>query len=505
MSKLFKTSTIPTLDRLTMQYEPIASIDLMERAARTVFDFIVENYSPRETIIFVGPGNNGGDGLVVARLLAEAKFSVSVIRYVGTSERISADNEANLKHLDGLKIEILTNPNSLKINDNALIVDALFGTGLSRKLDGLAAEMVNVINNSNCDIVSIDMPSGLGDESQSIEGRTIVHAKHTIVFQMPKIACYLPEAAPFIGKWHVTDIGLSDRALQETETSFYSNDIDELRQIIRPRNAMSHKGNFGRAVLIAGSKGMMGAAVLSSRACLRSGVGLLTTICPECGYQIMQTAVPEAMCQSYEDDEIAAFIKQIKHLRPTAIGIGPGIGKGLTANELLRSVMNNFPEIPKVIDADGLNIVSEMLRNGENVDLRGCILTPHPVEFERLTHAHNDTFSRIMTASEFAVKYATTVVLKGAYSVIATNDKKLIFNNLGGNSGMATAGSGDVLTGITLGILAQGYDSASAAQLAVGIHSLAGRHARMKFGEHAMIAGDIVEAIGPGISDIIGV
>lgn len=502
MSKLFRTNEIPQLDRLTIEYEHVASIDLMERAATTVREFINLHYAACETVVCVGPGNNGGDGLAVARMLADDGYSVEVLRLTGTNGRVSADHEANWQRLDRQNINVVNSINSFTPTGNVLIVDALFGTGLSRPLEGEAAELVQRINASQADVVSIDMPSGLGAEDQPIEGRAIVRATHTVVFELPKIMCYLPEAAPFVGKWHVYDIGLSDRAINEVPSPFRLNGEAELRRMLKPRSPFAHKGNMGRAVLVAGARGMMGAAVLASRATLRTGAGLLTTVCPDCGYQILQTAVPEAMCLSYAESEIATVVKQLTHLRPTAIGIGPGLGKGLVANELVHYVMNNFPDVPKVIDADGLNVLSELLRDGETVDLSNCILTPHPIEFERLTETYGSTYERIVAASEFARKHRTTVILKGAYTVVATADNIVTFNALGGNSGLATAGSGDTLTGIALGLLAQGYSSAEAAQLAVGLHSLAGRCARDKYGEHAMIAGDIVDNIGAAFAII---
>ncbi len=490
MQKLFLQQQIRELDAQTIATEGISSLDLMERAARTIYTWVEEHYHRGSVVIFAGPGNNGGDGLALARMLHESSWPVEVWLFTNTSGNLSDDNKANVSHIVDSDITLHVDEVPESIEPKALVIDALLGTGLSRPVGGMMAECIDLMNESDNDIVSIDLPSGLPSEEdlQMCDQRTIVRAKHTVSFQFPKIAFFAPEASPYVGAWHVTDIGLSKAAIEAMATPFRFTAFDDIAASIHPRSRFAHKGTCGKALLVAGSYGMMGAAVLSSRACMRSGVGLLTTVTVPEGYVVMQTAAPEVMVKTDSD---------LSSVSVNAVGIGPGLGRTPEAAARVRSFISEFGNrVPMVIDADGLFHLAEMLKTDEDFELPSrCVLTPHVVEFDRLTKQHSSFWERVMAASELAQKYTATVVLKGAFSVTACSDGRIVVNTTG-NCGMATGGSGDVLTGIVLALLAQGYEPDEAAMLAVNIHGAAGDVAANEHGCESMIASDIVDSIG---------
>ncbi len=490
MQKLFLQRQIRELDAQTISTEDITSVELMERAARTVATWLDAHYQRHTAVVFAGPGNNGGDGLAVARMLRDSSWQVEVWLFTGSNGNLSDDNKANVARITETDITLHIDEIPSSIPPLSIVVDALLGTGVSRPTEGKIAECIEKINSSGCEVVSIDLPSGLPGEEElgSCAERTIVKADHTISFQFPKIAFFAPEANDYIGAWHVTDIGLSSEAIAATETPFRFTTIDDIAAMVRPRSRFAHKGTCGKALLVAGSYGMMGAAVLSSRACMRSGVGLLTTATVPEGYAIMQTAVPEAM--TLTDSDLSA-------VKVDAVGIGPGLGRTPEAEERFRSFLNEFGgKKPMVIDADGLFHLAQMITNQPDFTLpANCVVTPHVVEFDRLTKQHSTFWERLIAARDFAQRHRTTVVLKGAFSAIACTDGLVVINTTG-NSGMATAGSGDVLTGIVLALLAQGYSADEAAILAVNIHGAAGDVAATERSKESMIASDIVENIG---------
>jgi len=378
-----------------------------------------------------------------------------------------------------------------------IIIDALFGSGLNRPLEGITSGLAEHINHSGCRIISIDIPSGLSAD-QSSKGNTAIKANDTLSFQCYKLAFLVAENGAYTGNVHVLDIGLHPDYYISLTTSAEITDDTIVRSIFKPRNNFSHKGNFGHALMVAGSYGKIGAAVLSSKACLRSGVGLLTCHIPKCGYDILQTSVPEAMVLT---DFNSSFNTRIEDdlSKYNAIGIGPGIGIASETKALLRDLFINYKK-PLVIDADALNII------GSQKDLltqvpSGSILTPHPKEFERLFGVCKNDFERINIATEKAKEFNLVIILKGHHTLIATPGAKRFFNNTG-NAGMATAGSGDTLTGILTGLLAQGYSSIETAILGVYIHGLAGDHAASEQSMESMIAGDIINNLGNAFTDI---
>jgi NAD(P)H-hydrate epimerase len=496
--KIFTTSLISEIDRYTILHEPISDVDLMERASRAIADCIVgQTAFHGDVFVFCGTGNNGGDGLAVARMLAslESRFSLNVF-IIDQGKGLNGSPAINFERL---KTQAKSQINFIRdeadfpvLNDDILVIDALFGNGLNRPLEGLAASLVRSINNSGALVFAIDVPSGLmGEDNGSVVSENIIRADRTFTFQFPKLSFLFPENEKYVGDWQVLDIGLHPKAIKNVATPYFMLDEDFIKEIIQPRGKFSHKGTFGHALLISGAYGKMGAAVLSSKSCLRSGVGLLTTHVPAKGVSVLQTAIPEAMVSIDESDTI--FTGAINLRAFSAIGIGPAIGQADDTHQAFFELIK-MSKTPMVIDADALNILG-LHNDWIGMLPSGSILTPHPKEFERLAGEKSDGFQRLKKALEIAKQNQIFIVLKGAHSAIVCPDGEVYFNSTG-NPGMATAGSGDVLTGIILGLLAQGYTSKDAALLGVYVHGLAGDFAAEQKGKISLIASDIVDNLG---------
>ncbi|MGE0088248.1 MAG: NAD(P)H-hydrate dehydratase [Bacteroidales bacterium] len=494
--KIFRSSQIREIDSYTIQCEPIKSIDLMIRAASSVTQWIKENIDkPKTAHVFAGPGNNGGDALVVARQLSQYNYNI-VVYPVMISEKLSPDCEANLKILQELKsvriMEIRTKDDFPNIQPDTIIIDGIFGTGLTRKTEGLAKDIIKHINKLKATIISIDIPSGLfGEDNSANDPESIICADYTLTFQSPKLSFLLPENDRFVGKWIVLPIGLHPEAIKNTTTSFFYVQDDFIKENLKIRKKFDHKGSFGHVALIAGSYGKMGAALLAAKASLRAGCGLVTVHIPKLGYEIMQTAVPEAMVSIDESEHIFSELPNPKDF--SSIGIGPGISTNPNTVKGFTYLLNYYQK-PLVIDADALNILSAHKDLLKKIP-EDSILTPHPKEFERLTGNWNNDFERLTKQIEFAKSNKVFVVLKGAHTSIACPNGDCYFNSTG-NPGMGTAGSGDVLTGIILSLLGQGYEPKTASIIGVYLHGLAGDIAAEKIGQEALIASDITENLG---------
>ncbi|MGN6601021.1 MAG: NAD(P)H-hydrate dehydratase [Ginsengibacter sp.] len=497
--KIFSVEQIRNWDAYTINNEQVKSIDLMERAATACFDWIIRNFDDSyHFIIFCGKGNNGGDGLAIARLLKSIKYRVSV--FIVQSGSASADFETNLKKLEKTSVPVtfLKDADSFpQMNKTDVVIDALFGTGLNKPPKGLFAELINFINDQNTNRISIDVPSGLYMDKSSIEANhPVIKADYTLSFQNQKLAFLLPENEPFTGEVSLLDIGLSQEYEEQENSKLTFVDENIISGIYQPRKAFSNKGNFGYASLLCGSYGMMGAAILSSLGCLRIGVGKLTVVTCEAGYPIIQTAVPEAMCIISGEKYIRNF-SEFEDF--DAIGIGPGISKHDSHKKLLKDLFTVFKK-PVVIDADALNVLSET-RELYNLIPAQSIITPHPKEFERLFGKVENDFERIDVALSKAKELNIYIVLKGHFTFIATSEGNGFFNS-SGNAGMATAGAGDVLTGIITGLVAQNYSPLNACILGVYLHGLAGDLAAEIFSPEAMIAGDIIESLGEAFKKV---
>lgn len=484
MPKILNATQLKEADAYTILHTPIASIDLMERACQGFVQWFVERYDASKKIgIICGTGNNGGDGLGIARLLSEWGYPVAVwIVRGGTPE--SEDFRINRKRLpEQVKVIDLLTATPIVFADCDVLVDAIFGFGLSRPATGIYAEVITAINEADRPVVSVDVPSGLFIDQPAQQ--PVVRAKYTVTFQLPKLAFLLPENAPYVGQWTVIDIGISKKFLHEVQTNrFFSGKRNTFR-LLKSRNTFDHKGNFGRALIIAGSEGKMGACILASRAALRSGVGLLTAHVPKSGNTIMQQSVPEAMTSIDPEEKCISIFPDIDI---DVIGMGPGLGQSKATLQALRHALQAGK--PMVIDADALNLISQ---HSELLHLipAGSILTPHVKEFERLAGTWNNSYDRLNLQLKLAQRIKGVVLVKGAYTAIATSSGDLFFNNTG-NPGMATAGSGDVLTGILTGLLAQGYQAPAAAVLGTYLHGLSGDLAARDKGENSLIASDLI-------------
>lgn len=489
--KIFSSTQIKKWDTFTIENEPISSVDLMERAATACCKWLIgKNFGSLHFRIFCGKGNNGGDGLAIARLLIEHKCQVTI--YILEFGNIGTDDfQTNLARLHECTTDIHFIQSAdffPSIGNDDIVVDALYGTGLNKPLQAISAALVNQINDCKAIKISIDLPSGLYADKNS-KGNTIIQANQTLSFQNYKLAFLVPENENYCGEVHLLHIGLHSSYEENEPADFELIDEAIIKAIYKPRQKFAHKGSFGHAALLCGSKGMMGAAVLSSLACLRSGVGKLTTYIPQCGYDILQTTAPEAMAFIAGEDYLSSATGIEKF---NAVGIGPGIGVHPSHNKLLAGIFEKVNK-PMVIDADALNIMAE---NKELLKLipAQSILTPHPKEFERLFGKTESDFERLALASTKSKELNIYIVLKGHYGFISTPNGKEFFNSTG-NAGMATAGSGDVLTGIITSLLAQGYSPAESSVFGVYLHGLAGDFAAAEFSQEAMLAGDIINCM----------
>lgn len=495
MLPVLNAQQIRAVDSFTIAHEPVASIDLMERACRAFVNWFMARFPvTRKIIFFCGPGNNGGDGLGSARLLIERGYTVSVF-VVGNNEG-SPDFQVNLQRLQKLTtVRVIDSLKAITPLSDAIIVDALFGSGLSRPLEGLSGEVVNWMNQQQAVRVAMDIPSGLLADKSS-EG-PIVKADYTATFQVPKLTFLLPECFEFVGEWTTLDIGLDQSALSQQHTPYHLIEEEDIRLTLHPRSRFDHKGTYGKALLVCGGYGKMGAAILASRAAIRSGLGLLVTHVPATGYQIIQTAVPEAMASVDADAQHFTSVPELGGYE--AVGVGPGIGTHVQTAHALAELMRQFGK-PMVLDADALNLLAahrEML----HLVPSKSILTPHPGEFRRLVGKWGDGFERLHLQLELAKKLDAVVLVKGAFTTIVSPDGQFYFNPTG-NPGMATGGMGDVLTGLITGFLAQGYPSTEAAISAAYLHGRAGDLAAAHHGLDALCASDLINSLFAAFSSI---
>jgi hydroxyethylthiazole kinase-like uncharacterized protein yjeF len=496
--KIFTSDKIRIADAYTIEHEPVASITLMERAADQLAEWTAKKI-PKETPvkIFTGPGNNGGDGWALARLLIKREYLNIRVYFLKVAENISHDAETNRKRLVKESQVLVTNITSKsdfpKIDKNDYLIDALFGSGLSRPLTGLSAELVYYLNQAEKKgTIAIDIPSGLSaeDNSKNLK-QSIIKATYTLTFQFPKIAFFFAENAQYVGDWTVLPIGIHQGFIKSEPSIYNYTHEEDVIKLLRIREKFSHKGTYGHALLIAGSYGMMGAAVLSTRAAIRAGAGLVTTHVPRLGVDIMQNSIPESLLSIDKSDTYFTMYPETG--KYTAVAIGPGIGMTSGSKKIFEILLSEIKS-PLIIDADALNLLSQ-INNWRNILPENSILTPHPKEFERLFGKFPDSYTRLTAQINFSIKRKCTIVLKGAFTSITTPEGNVWFNSTG-NPGMATGGSGDVLTGLILGLLAQGYNATEAAITGVYIHGLAGDIASQNTGQHALIASDITDNIG---------
>jgi ADP-dependent NAD(P)H-hydrate dehydratase / NAD(P)H-hydrate epimerase len=500
--KILNAAQVKEADVYTIAHEPVSSEALMERAAGECFKWITSRFdSSKEFLIFCGPGNNGGDGLVLARLLFHSHFKVSV--YIVTVESVpSGDHLLNAKRLQNetnVSVnQIADAANIPDINSSSIIIDALFGIGLKQPLKGLYYQVIDAINKSNATVIAIDLPSGLfADESSIQHAGAIIKATYTLTFQNPKLAFYFAENALYTGELVIINIGLDEQFIDSLKSNYELISQETVRQIIKKRNRFSHKGDFGHAAIVAGSYGKSGAAVLAVRSCLVAGAGLVTAHIPSGSYTIIQTAVPEAMVVC--DENIEKITTKFSTLKYNAVGIGPGIGTAEATAIVLKHLIQEFRQ-PMVFDADAINILAENKTWIEFL-VPGSVLTPHPGEFERLAGKSSNHFNRNKLQVEFSKRYRVYVILKGMYTCISTPEGHCYFNTTG-NPGMAKGGTGDTLTGIVTAFIAQRYEPMHSCIATVYLHGLAADIAVSKTGEYSLMASDIIDNIGNAFLDL---
>ena len=494
--KIFTSAQIHELDRYTIENEPIPSLGLMERAAMALTQTITEMYSAAmPVVIFAGPGNNGGDGLAVARLMADKGYQVSVYLF-NISGSLSPDCAANKQRIQENKrikqfVEVVEEFNPPVLEANMLVIDALFGSGLNKPLAGGFASLVKYINASPAQVVAIDVPSGLMTEDNTYNVRAnIIRATHTLTLQQLKLSFLFTENQQFVGNLRVLDIRLSQEGIAKIEAPYTIVEENDVRKLILPRNAFAHKGQMGNALLIAGSYCMAGAAILAARACLRTGAGKVTINSPKRNIPVLQMSVPEAVIQKGSEETI--FAEAVDTEDFSALGVGPGIGQSeQTAIALIAQLRRT--QCPIVVDADALNILANHRAWLQQLP-QGIIMTPHPKEFDRLEGHSADSYERLTKASKLAERLKGYIILKGHYTAICCPGGHILFNSTG-NAGMATAGSGDVLTGIITALLARGYKPQDACVVGVYLHGLAGDIAAQDMGEESLIASDIINCL----------
>ncbi len=498
--KLFNAEQIYTADKLTIARQGISSDELMERAAIQVFNWLHSRLqgAPVKIHLFCGIGNNGGDGMAVARHLTEHGYNINVY-VVNYSKSRSQDFLINLERLKERKIwpEFLDatseNPN---IGKEDILIDAIFGIGLNRPPDDWVGKLMKHLNESKAFILSVDTPSGLFTDKVPVHADRIIKATHVLSFQAPKLVFFLPETGIYVNQWEVLNIGLDHEYLQHTDTVYELVGKHEILPLYMPRERFSHKGTYGHSLIIGGSYGKIGAVILTTKACLHAGSGLVTAYVPQCGYSPIQTAVPESMVITDKGENHLSHIAFEVH--PTAIGLGIGMG----TDAVTVKAFANFLEKNKVllvVDADGLNMLSKNKELLHNLPKKS-VLTPHPKELERLIGKWRDDFDKLEKVMAFSKQYDCIVVIKGAHTITVYEGKGYVNNT--GNPGMATAGSGDALTGIITGLIAQGYDSLSAAIFGVYLHGRSGDIAVEETGYQSLSASDLIANLGKAYIDL---
>ncbi len=495
--KILSAEQIREVDAKTIAYEKISSLELMKRAANAFFDWFIEHYNDKSqpVIIISGVGNNGGDGLVVARLLAKSGFHVKV--WVAEyNKKYSEDRAHNFRRakVENIPQKIITSEKDIPdFSDSGIIIDAIFGTGLSRDVTGVTRKLIDRINESGKTVISIDVPSGLFLDKKT---EFAVQASETVTFQIPKLALFLPGNHHFVGNVSVVSIGLNEQAIEEAVSSTFFINKKVIKSKLKPLSKFAHKGTQGHALIVGGSLGKSGAVCLASKAALKIGCGLVTAYVPKCATAIVPAVCPEAMVL---EDVSENYITNISFdLMPDAVGIGVGFGKNSETTEALHHFLQHNHS-PFVVDADGLNILSENKTWLELLPPK-TILTPHPKELARLIGEWNDDFEKIEKVKKFSLNYNVIVLVKGAYTLVVDGEK--IYVNSSGSPALATAGSGDVLTGIITGLLAQSYSPLDAACIGVFVHGFTAEISHKTIHPRSFVASDIIENIGNAYFEI---
>lgn len=499
---IFSAKQLYEADKITTDKQGISSVDLMERAATQIYDWLHQRMQGAQVPvhIFCGIGNNGGDGLVLGRLLIESGYTVTIYIANFTDKRSKCFliNYDRLKNVTKKLPVLMTSEKDFpKIHEDDIIVDAIFGIGLNRAPEGWVKSLIQYLNEQKAFRLSIDIPSGLSSNEPLLDGEAVIHANHTLTFQTPKLSFFLPETGKFVPYFEALDIGLDPEYLVSTTPLAQLIMKPLAKTFYKQREKYSHKGTYGHSLLVGGSKGKMGAMVLASKAALSAGSGLATAFIPECGNTILQTAIPEAMVLSDVNNDFISEI--VVDFEPSVIGIGPGMGQDKRTVKTFLKLLSQTKR-PMVIDADAINIIAANPSAVKDVPKRS-IFTPHPVELARLVGKWKNDYEKLKKVKVFSKNNEMIVVIKGANTITIFGDEMYI--NTTGNPGMATAGSGDVLTGIITGLLSQGYEPLVAATFGVYLHGSAGNIVSQEKGHEALLASDLIENIGKAYLELL--
>ncbi len=491
--KILSTLQIREADQSTIVNEPISSFELLQRAAQVFGQWYEERFGTEKAVnIFCGKGNNGGDGLMIADYLSAHGYTVEIF-IIELFDHQSPEFKLALELVQSKNIcpvHLISSDDDIPVFENdEILIDAILGSGLNKPIGGELVAIFKFINQLCNLVISVDVPSGLFSDTATYG--EVIHADHSFSFEMPRLAFLLPDNFPYVGSFHFRSIGLDPTFIKNVPCSYFYVDETMAKTIFKVRPKFSHKGMFGHALLVMGSHGKLGAAILATKSCLKTGAGLVTVHVPSCGFQVMQQAIPEAMVTLDEDEFIVTKVYELQKYNAVAVGCGLST-KNKTRNALcyILKNMNN----PTVLDADALNILAQSPDWMEYIP-KNSILTPHPKEFERMFGKTNNSFDRFHLLREKAMELDVFIILKGANSCIATPDGNCYFNSTG-NPGMGTAGSGDVLTGILAGLLAQEYSPLESCILGVYLHGLAGDFAAEAKSQESLMAGDISEYLG---------
>lgn len=493
--KILNVSQLSDLDQYSCEVQNISSWQLMERAAGLAYDEIKKTLQEesKKFKILVGPGNNGGDGLAIAYFMAEDDFEVEVLLVNFTPNR-SKDNQKNLDRLKSQSkskvTEFVENSHLPKIDSEEVVIDAIFGVGLNRPMPDFVQKLTRHVNECSSKTFCLDVPSGMYLDRSPSDSESVFQADFTLTFQTPKLSLFLPDYANCIGEVKIIDIGLSQDHLEEISTEFNFVDLSYAKTLFQPRSRFSHKGTYGHALIVGGSQLMLGSVLLSSLSCMRSGVGKTSVMMPSRGHSSLLQNLPEAMLIENQSEDFISF-KEL-NFQPDSVGIGVGIGTSKDALKALSLWLDNAT-CPLVIDADALNLIAEHEGLQRQIPKKS-ILTPHPGELKRLIGEWKDDFKKLDKIKKLSHRLDVVILAKDAHSLCVYKNE--VYVNSTGNAGMSTAGSGDVLTGLIAGLLAQGYSSLGAAVFGMYIHGLAGDFASSKRSQEAMIASDIVKHLG---------
>lgn len=499
--KILSTRQTREADQYTIENEPISSLKLMERAAKGLARKLTTHFPENSNYrIYCGKGNNGGDGLALARLMCGRACPVKVV-VVEHSDNSSDDFASNLEKLQGTGVEIthLESVEEMAEPDpSEILIDGILGSGLSRPLEGMIKEVVQKLNSFDNTRIAIDMPTGLfADDNSENDLERVLKADYTFTFQYPKLGMMHKDTAAFCGQVETIDIGLHPNFINRAESPYHFVTKTEVKDFFKPRQKFSYKGTYGHGLLLAGSKGSVGAAIMSARAALRSGVGLLTVATPSCGLNPLQSNLPEAMVIPDENESRITSHPKLKKF--DAIGMGPGIGTAKSTAKVLNKLIQNHG-VEMVLDADALNILSE---NPDWLKLlpKGCVLTPHPGEFKRLLGVDKLESDYLSKLRDFSTRYGMIVVLKDSITAVASPDGEVYFCDFG-SPALASPGSGDVLTGVILGLLSSGYSPLRAAILGVFLQGRAGQLAGEEYSLESSLATDVIDNLGHAFREL---